>query len=103
LEEHELTDKQRKWLEASKKIGRIAMTKSEKQTLERLYSDMLPREQQDLASYIEEKFGKKDQSGKEAPEAQDPIEKMLSKEWREPSKGLLTALSKIRSDSIRKK
>lgn len=73
MEEHQLTDKQRKWLEASRKIGRTAMTKSERQTLERLYADMLPREQQDSAAYIREKFGKKDEGDQEAPEAQDPI------------------------------
>jgi hypothetical protein len=53
LEEKDLSEKQRKWLEASGKIGPGAMTKSERQTLERLYAEMLPKEQQELQQYIQ--------------------------------------------------
>ena len=93
LEEHELTEKQRKWLEASQRIGPGAMTKTERQLLERLYADMLPREQQELAAYIEAKFGKGTPDSKESEE-KDPIEKMRRKEWSPPSEALRSALSK---------
>jgi hypothetical protein len=93
VKEHELTEKQRKWLEASQRIGPGAMTKTERQLLERLYADMLPREQQELAAYIEAKFGKKDSDTKDAEE-KDPIERMRRKEWSPPSKALRSALSK---------
>jgi len=93
LKENELTEKQRKWLEASQRIGPGAMTKTERQTLERLYADMLPREQQELAAYIEAKFGKKEPDPKDSEE-KDPIEKMRRKGWRPPSNGLRSALAK---------
>jgi len=93
LEEHKLTEKQRKWLEASQRIGPGAMTKTERQLLERLYADMLPREQQELAAYIEAKFGKNEPDSKDSEE-KDPIEKMRRKEWRPPSEALRSALAK---------
>jgi hypothetical protein len=93
LEEHKLTEKQSKWLEASQRIGPGAMTKTERQLLEKLYTDMLPREQQDLAAYIEAKFGKKESDPKDSEE-KDPIEKMRRKEWRPPSEALRSALAK---------
>jgi hypothetical protein len=93
LEEHKLTEKQRNWLEASQRIGPGAMTKTERQLLERLYADMLPREQQELAAYIEAKFGKKEPDSKDSEE-KDPIEKMRRKEWRPPSEALRSALAK---------
>lgn len=57
MEEKELTNKQREWLEKSSQIGLGPMTKSEKQALEDLYNEMKPEEQKELAEYIEEKFG----------------------------------------------
>ncbi|MGB6063970.1 MAG: hypothetical protein WBG50_04125 [Desulfomonilaceae bacterium] len=93
MKEHELTEKQRKWLEASRRIGPGAMTKTERQSLERLYADMLPKEQQALAVYIEATFGKKDADAKQ-PEEKDPIEMMRRKVWNPPSKALRSALSK---------
>ncbi len=93
MKEHELTEKQRKWLEASQRIGPGAMTKTERTTLERLYADMLPREQQELAAYIETKFGKNKPDPKDSEE-EDPIENMRRKEWRPPSEALRSALAK---------
>lgn len=93
MKEHELTEKQRKWLEASQRIGPGAMTKTERKTLETLYADMLPREQQELAAYIEAKFGKEKPDAKDSEE-KDPIEKMRRKEWHPPSKALRSALAK---------
>jgi hypothetical protein len=93
LEEHELTEKQRKWMEASQRIGPGAITKTERQLLEKLYADMLPREQQELAAYIEAKFGKKEPDPKDSEE-KDPIERMRRKEWRPPSEALRSALAK---------
>ncbi len=92
LKDSDLTEKQHKWLEASQRIGPGAMTKTERQLLEKLYADMLPREQQDLAAYIEAKFAKKESS--KDSEEKDPIEKMRRKEWSPPSKALRSALSK---------
>jgi len=91
LEEKDLSERQRRWLEASRKIGPGAMTKSERQTLERLYAEMLPKEQQELQHYIQEKFAKKPT---EDHEEEDPIERMLKKTWPSPSKKLVSALSK---------
>ncbi len=99
LEEKDLTDKQREWLAASKKIGPGPMTKSERSLLESLYADMDPREQQDLYAYIQTNFGdvdKKghDQAAKVAPE--DPISLMQAKIWQEPSNALKKAFSSIK-------
>ncbi|MBI5250089.1 MAG: hypothetical protein HY912_11405 [Desulfomonile tiedjei] len=91
MEEKNLSESQRKWLEASRKIGPGAMTKSERQLLERLYAEMLPKEQQELQQYLQEEFQKKvaEQQGGE-----DPTEKMLGKTWATPSKKLISAISK---------
>lgn len=91
MDESRLTEKQRKWLEASKRIGPGPMTKSERQTLERLYSEMLPREQQDLYRHIQESYAKTDTE--EIPE-DDPISIMEKRTWNEPSPGLIRAFSK---------
>ena len=96
MKEHELTEKQRKWLEASRRIGPGAMTKTERQTLEKLYADMLPKEQQELAAYIEATFGKGEPDAKE-PEETDPIERMRRKVWNPPSGALRSALVKSQS------
>jgi hypothetical protein len=93
VEEKELTEKQRKWLEASQRIGPGAMTKTERQLLERLYADMMPKEQQDLAAYIEAKFRGKQPPPEDSKE-EDPIEKMRRREWSPPSKALRAALAK---------
>jgi hypothetical protein len=95
LEESELTPKQRKWLEASKEIGPGAMTKTERERLEKLYADMLPAEQQELQHYIQEKFGKQtDSSGNEHELPDDPIGKMEERQWSEPSEAFTKAFSK---------
>jgi hypothetical protein len=88
LDEKDLTPKQRKWLEASRKIGSLAMTKSERQTLERLYADMLPQEQQDLLQYVQDTFGKK--SDETEP---DPTSIMEARVWSTPSAGLKKAFA----------
>jgi hypothetical protein len=100
LDEKHLSKKQRRWLEASRQIGRGAMTKTERETLERLYAEMLPTEQQELARYIQETYGKK-QPGKgqvqdstaEEPTDEEPIKRMERKVWAEPSHALKSALS----------
>lgn len=102
MDESKLTPKQRKWLEASRKIGPGAMTRTERETLERLYADMLPREQQELNAYIEEHFAKKDSEDKR-PKAEDPgaagvddpTVKMERKKWTPPSPALRSRLSKV--------
>jgi hypothetical protein len=100
LEEKDLSKRQKRWLEASRKIGRGAMTKTERETLERLYAEMLPAEQQELARFIQEKYGQKEPekqsaggSGQEAPQEEDPIERMQRKVWAEPSAALRSALA----------
>ncbi|MCX5860747.1 MAG: hypothetical protein WCG29_07615 [Desulfomonile sp.] len=94
MDERDLTQKQRKWLEASRRIGPGAMTKTEKQILEKLYADMLPREQQDLAEYIRARFGKKESM---AEEGQDPIEQMSGKLWKQPSSALRSVFAKLQT------
>lgn len=99
MEEKDLTPKQRNWLEASRKIATWPLTKSEKQTLERLYAEMLPQEQQELARFIQEKYPPTD--AEKPPEAQtddeDPIDTMVRRFWHEPSEALRTALSKAQA------
>jgi len=99
LDESRLTEKQRKWLEASKKIGPGPMTKSERQTLERLYAEMLPREQQDLYNHIRESYAKADTE--QVPE-EDPISIMEQRAWNEPSPGLMKAFSRPQKARPRK-
>ncbi len=95
MDESELTSKQRKWLEASREIGPGAMTRTERETLERLYADMLPAEQQELKAYIEQHFGKKENKEPEDKEVDDPTKRMEGKKWTPPSSGLRAALSKV--------
>jgi len=99
LDEKDLTPKQRKWLEASRKIGSGAMTKTERQTLERLYADMLPAEQQGLQRYIQEQFGKKKDEPGSKPSPPDPTELMERRVWTPPSDGLRRAFAKPASKS----
>lgn len=94
MDEKDLTPKQRRWLEASRKIGPGAMTRTERQTLERLYADMLPTEQQALHRYIQEHFGKKDDDREAKPTVQDPTELMERRVWTPPSDGLRKALAR---------
>ena len=94
----QLTKKQKEWLEASKKIGPGAMTKSEKELLEKLYGEMLPLEQQALFEYILANFGSKEQdAGVENAEQDDPITRMQQRVWSEPSDNLMKSLGKIQS------
>jgi hypothetical protein len=100
LDDKTLSKRQKQWLDASRQIGRGAMTKTERETLERLYAEMLPAEQQELARYIEEKYGKKEPDKSQAQDAQpeeadddDPIERMQRKAWAEPSQALRSVLS----------
>jgi hypothetical protein len=95
LDESKLTPKQRKWLEASRKIGPGAMTRTERETLDRLYADMLPTEQQELKTYIEKHFGEKEKKESEEKEMEDPTKRMEKKQWTPPSRALKTALSKV--------
>ncbi len=60
MDETYLSPRQRKWLDASKKIGPGAMTPSERKLLENLYADMSPEERDELADYIQETFMKPD-------------------------------------------
>ena len=90
MSESELTPRQKKWLEASKKIGRVAMTKSERESLEKLYAEMLPTEQMELKSYIEKNFSKDSEQGETT---QDPTEVMEQVAWSDPSEALKKTLS----------
>ncbi|WP_157212294.1 hypothetical protein [Desulfomonile tiedjei] len=95
MEEKDLSEKQREWLEASRKIGRVSMTKTERLLLERLYKEMLPHEQQDLQQFIQDKYGKKpEESGEEKQTEDDPIERMMQKTWSIPSEKFRSALAK---------
>ena len=72
------------------------MTKSEREKLEKAYAAMLPREQQDLYTYVIDTYGKKE--GDEASEGygfDDPVSEMEKMVWKAPSDGLKTALSKV--------
>ncbi|MEW6351937.1 MAG: hypothetical protein AB1646_23045 [Thermodesulfobacteriota bacterium] len=60
MEDTYLTPRQRKWIEASDKIGKGPMTPSERKMLEGLYAEMTPAEQEELANYIQDHFGKTD-------------------------------------------
>ncbi|MFH1113567.1 MAG: hypothetical protein V1792_06565 [Pseudomonadota bacterium] len=93
MEDKDLTPKQRKWLEASRKIGPGAMTKTERKTLDRLYADMLPAEQQELLQYIQEKFGKKKEGQEDEPTVEEPTHLMERRVWTPPSEGLKKALA----------
>lgn len=69
------------------------MTRTESETLERLYADMLPAEQQELQRYIEEKWGAKDPGAQLDEILEDPVDRMQQKMWKPPSRGLAKALS----------
>jgi hypothetical protein len=88
MEEDNLTEGQRNWLQASREIGPGPMTKTERLRLEKLYAEMLPKEQQELARYIEENFGTTEDK------SEDPIEKMAERVWMEPSTKLRESLGK---------
>lgn len=92
--EDQLTRPQKDWLEASRKIGPGAMTKSERLLLEELYAKMLPREQQELMEYIQEEFGSKESSEDGDTPVDEPTYRMEQREWAEPSEGLRKALGK---------
>lgn len=92
MDESELTEKQREWLDLSRKIGPGQMTKSERLSLERLYKEMLPREQQELFRYIQSAFAKKEGAGPD--EAPDPISLMEQRVWKPASSALKGILSK---------
>ncbi|MBI5571479.1 MAG: hypothetical protein HY914_16160 [Desulfomonile tiedjei] len=100
MEEHQLTKKQREWLQLSKKIGPGPMTRSEREALEKLYAELLPREQQDLKRYLDEKLAQK--QPQEPVEEDDPIAKMEERVWAPPSHALRSALSKAQSVKTRK-
>jgi len=70
------------------------MTRTERESLERLYTDMLPKEQQDLKAYIEQQFGNKEKKERQEKEVEDPIKRMERKQWTPPSRALRAALSK---------
>lgn len=94
MEESQLTQAQRAWLEASRKIGPGPMTKTERLSLERLYAEMLPQEQQELQEYIREKFGKKEDGSPAEHTMEDPTARMEQRTWNPPSSALKGALSK---------
>jgi len=95
LEEKDLTPKQREWLEASRRIGPGAMTRTERESLERLYKEMLPAEQQELRAYVEKHFGKKDAEADKTKgeQKEDILAEMERKTWLAPSPALSAALS----------
>ncbi len=99
MQEKDLTEKQRRWLEASRKIGPGPMTKSERKLLEQLYADMDPREQQELYDYIQMKYGDTETKNPRSTDDQfldDPISRMQLKMWHAPSGAFKRALSSIR-------
>jgi hypothetical protein len=93
VKDKDLTPKQQRWMETSRKIGPGTMTRTERETLEKLYAEMLPAEQQELFDYIKTKFGKGDDTGTESKE--DPITVMEKMIWSEPSTGLKNILGKV--------
>jgi hypothetical protein len=70
------------------------MTKTERRTLERLFAEMLPSEQQGLYHYIKEKFGEKDSDTGEEQHSEDPISGMERRVWTPPSDALKRALAR---------
>jgi len=94
VDESQLTPGQRKWLEASRKIGTGSMTKSERLTLERLYAELLPREQQELEEYIRTTYGKKEDASSSEETGGEPTARMEQRTWTPPSSALKDALSK---------
>ena len=100
MDEPKLTPKQREWLELSRKIGPGPMTRTERESLERLYKEMLPREQQELFEYIRTNFGEKEE---QRDEQSDPLSEMERRIWHAPSKALRSALSRTATTRTRKK
>jgi len=95
LDEKDLTAKQQNWLDTSRRIGPGTMTRTERETLEKLYAEMLPAEQQELMEYIRKKFGK---NGKiEIHPKDDAIARMEKIIWSEPSVGLKKVFGKIQT------
>jgi len=94
VDESQLTPGQRKWLEASRKIGPGPMTKSERLTLERLYAELLPREQQELQEYIRAVYGKKEDPTSSEDTGGEPTARMEQRTWSSPSSALKDALSR---------
>jgi hypothetical protein len=102
LEEKDLTEKQREWLALSRKIGPGAMTKTERESLEKAYAEMMPKEQQDLHQYIVTTYGKKEKDDTDSDSAsEDPIAVMEKMVWVAPSDSLKTALSKAQKPKPR--
>ncbi len=98
MEEKDLTEKQREWLALSRKIGPGAMTKTERESLEKAYAEMMPKEQQDLHHYIMTTYGKKEKDETDSEsEPEDPITAMEKMIWAAPSDPLRTALSKTQN------
>jgi hypothetical protein len=89
VEEDSLTVKQKAWLALSRKIGPLAMTKTERRDLERLYGDMSPEEQETLYEFIREHFGARDD------ESDDPIARMQKRVWNPPSKKLKEQFARL--------
>lgn len=89
MDERDLTDKQRQWLEASARIGPGPMTKSEREELEAIYAEMLPKEQQDLNAYIQERYAEaRDAEGTAAMKAMEAMD------WKEPSEKLRSVITR---------
>ncbi|MDR3604849.1 MAG: hypothetical protein P4L38_09475 [Syntrophaceae bacterium] len=93
MDEKDLTAKQQNWLETSKRIGPGTMTRTERETLEKLYAEMLPAEQQELLEYIKEKFGKG--ATPETDPKDDTIARMEKIIWSKPSVGLKKVFGKV--------
>ena len=94
MSEDQLTELQKRWLEASRKIGAGPMTKSERRTLESIYAEMLPQEQKELQAYIQENYGSGEDPDGDGQVPAEPSTLMEAREWAEPSAKLSKALSK---------
>ncbi len=92
MDEDKLTEKQRKWLAESKRIGPGPMTGTERKRLETLYAEMLPVEQQGLYDYILKTFGGDASAADEPPVDEDIIDKMSARIWHKPSEALRRTL-----------
>ncbi|MDQ1284960.1 MAG: hypothetical protein QG663_363 [Thermodesulfobacteriota bacterium] len=92
LNENDLTPGQLKWLETSKKIGPGSITPTERQTLEKLYAELLPQEQQELFDYIKSRFGKDNET--ETEQGDDPVTRMERMVWSTPSDSLKSSFRK---------
>jgi hypothetical protein len=98
VDEKDLTEKQRDWLALSRKIGPGAMTKTERESLDKAYAEMLPKEQQDLYNYIMTTYHKEEsEEPQTGSKKEDPISEMEKIIWRTPSHPLRSALSKAQN------